>query len=1476
MDDKLISNISYTNKDFQQIYPELLDLVKKLSNKWDPSLSNESDPGVLLLKLNALIADKNNYNIDKNVLECFPTSVTQEGNARKLYDSLGYKMHWYQSATSTITLQLKSTDNLGSLAYVTIPLFSMVCDPNSSTVYTIYKGVEADNVNENPNDIILSCLDLSRTYKARVIEGKCKSYEINGDKNITLDKLDSDYRLYFDEPNIAENGIFVKTNSSRFFGDWQPVDNLQLQRLGTCCFKFGVLPNSNTCYIQFPEDIASLLNTKEASALNINYVLSSGSKGNIKSSYLKTFLDDVTVKVTDNTGAENDVIITNQIAIVQPNGTINGADPETVDEAYTNYKRTVGTFDTLVTRKDYENAIYNATSTDGVTNLVSNVVVSDRTSDLNSTLKVQSWSPTYSVKSTLVLNNNTSWNQNTKETQNDNSSELVTPKPALDAYDIVFYALSTGDGSYESTFEPNSSDEYFKALLQNFLETNKSVQHNLISLNDLQNITNALYFIYKNIYALKGQIVTYERVTPTEAAEIEDNVMRVLKAKYNSRNLVFGDEVDYSTLLDTIQNADSRIKTIALDMPKYQIHTISNGHESVSTDFGRYSVQNNTIKFDIDDRYKNLKNETSNIKCKSLNFDEKLTLVARMILAGNVQLFKFDNGFTYDFGYDDVKSVRELGDNNTIIPQTYNLTSADTETEIVLVPYSADDANETEYEVKPNELIQAYAPSYIVKKTYTNYVRVVYYKSSTVADSLYKPTSQSNFITSSMDFYDSTHTKLSIATLKGILLVDHKTREEIDTYLTQNSLGQFGDYFFINGGSIYIRPDKLGIVCDWDDFWTDNKPTINTLFNFVTDDVTIKAGTNYVITNDDVFKLYYKDENGIQKTDKLDSGTIIQPSIDLSPKATLDPESVNSDDEIILTAAQTLNIMDINKCEISSGYSIYGYLNRQDNRLNLEPGDSIILQEGEYLLYKLNSTSDIIMYGAGTQLTSTGTRLINTNWEKIDVNNFEIEDIPWKSLQDNQSLECTELEVVSASPGSKVRYESSEQTPLIITNELQELSSGKLIITPATQGDSNSSQVITVDTYPNKDGTYGHYKVQSTLNLYQNNYGYQELMNDWPEPTLDEDNHTVYTYSSSCSRQSIKFKYSLSGDVKTATIIGHKNVYFNAVMFTSGGNDIDLITTRDGVKSYSLDVYTFNTTDAPGNVSLARDDKGILTITPFDNIASATPVGEHWHKLVLPIKFNKKLNEDASVLSDGWFIQTNINNASGEFKVAFTTEYTDPTNDSTQIECNIGLFTPYYTEPSNLDVSDLDTSLANIQIDKSGSYILWVPNDYDYNHLNIYFQGEKDSDNITFGKIKRLNGLNSDEIDVIPDDDNGYSKYDEFRINDEIVYKLTSSQTEVMITGDDFIDMNNDEKVATLNKKYGYNIFRKIDDLIKNSSDPSVQYDYTYEVPASDKVLQPTLSSSFFNKNHWANPYTIPQINLDKSTIKVNSYSIKA
>ena len=202
MDDSIISNTSYTNKDFASIYPELLDLVKKLSSRWDPSLSNESDPGVLLIKLNALIADKNNYNIDKNVLECFPTSVTQMGNARRLYDSLGYKMHYYRSATTNVGFQLRDSSNIDG-SYITIPQFTMLTDSTSEIVYTTLSNV------------ILSVYpsDMAQVHYTEAIEGKMNNFTVNGSENITLDNLDEDLRLYFNESNVAENGIFIKRSN---------------------------------------------------------------------------------------------------------------------------------------------------------------------------------------------------------------------------------------------------------------------------------------------------------------------------------------------------------------------------------------------------------------------------------------------------------------------------------------------------------------------------------------------------------------------------------------------------------------------------------------------------------------------------------------------------------------------------------------------------------------------------------------------------------------------------------------------------------------------------------------------------------------------------------------------------------------------------------------------------------------------------------------------------------------------------------------------------------------------------------------------------------------------------------------------------------------------------------------------------------------------------------------------------------------
>ena len=94
-------NLSPTKKDFVQIWNELIEVASKITERWDPTSTNESDPGIVLLKVLTGIADKLNYNIDKNVLECFMPSATQETSMRMLTEAVGYNMRYYQSATTS-------------------------------------------------------------------------------------------------------------------------------------------------------------------------------------------------------------------------------------------------------------------------------------------------------------------------------------------------------------------------------------------------------------------------------------------------------------------------------------------------------------------------------------------------------------------------------------------------------------------------------------------------------------------------------------------------------------------------------------------------------------------------------------------------------------------------------------------------------------------------------------------------------------------------------------------------------------------------------------------------------------------------------------------------------------------------------------------------------------------------------------------------------------------------------------------------------------------------------------------------------------------------------------------------------------------------------------------------------------------------------------------------------------------------------
>ena len=107
-----------------------MDIAGKISERWDPSSTNESDPGIVLLKVLTAVADKLNYNIDANTLEAFMPSAAQEESMRKLTEMLGYDMKYYQSATTEVKITYNNNSEEPIGRTLTIDKFTNLKDIN--------------------------------------------------------------------------------------------------------------------------------------------------------------------------------------------------------------------------------------------------------------------------------------------------------------------------------------------------------------------------------------------------------------------------------------------------------------------------------------------------------------------------------------------------------------------------------------------------------------------------------------------------------------------------------------------------------------------------------------------------------------------------------------------------------------------------------------------------------------------------------------------------------------------------------------------------------------------------------------------------------------------------------------------------------------------------------------------------------------------------------------------------------------------------------------------------------------------------------------------------------------------------------------------------------------------------------------------------------------------------------------------------
>lgn len=635
--------LSPTKKDYYQIWNELMDVAGKISERWDPASTNESDPGIVLLKVLTAVADKLNYNIDANTLEAFMPSAAQEESMRKLTEMLGYDMKYYQSATTEvkITYNNNSEEPIGG-------------------VLSIDKFTNLKDIDDSINYVTLDALSLTSGIpfgNVKCMEGELVECETDDNNIVSMFHLDDNKRYFLPETQIAENGIFISNIENNIEGqEWKKVSNLNAQSLGSKVFKFGFDSQEGLPYIQFPEDISTIIED----GLRIRYIRTSGADGNISMSTLSKLTAPISWSSlsTENKAAYHDVA---NYSVSNIRAATNGTNKESINSAYNNFKRTVGTFDTLVTCRDYMNKIYQMISaTDNTTPLVSNIIVSDIKDDIN--------------------------RANTICTFTNRGIEykvVAKPDKDLNNFDLMLYPFKSVYGlntkpEFDNSF--NYDESNIGEIIAS-LEDNKTISHNFKSPEATE------LACIKNYYKLRAKVNTVRKVGVIEQNSILKNIYKKLYENFNMRQLEFGEEIPYDLLLKVMENADPRIKNISLDDPE------------ITTKFMSADNVDHAIS-DSDGAGKTYHNQ----------------LVLNNVLAGRVPLFNYDTNFATSFKEKNYSGTyAPIYPNSTNNKQIYKL-----KTEVEIPTEAVEGANFLK--LTENEVIQFRAPSFKTTTTYPAYI----------------------------------------------------------------------------------------------------------------------------------------------------------------------------------------------------------------------------------------------------------------------------------------------------------------------------------------------------------------------------------------------------------------------------------------------------------------------------------------------------------------------------------------------------------------------------------------------------------------------------------------------------------------------------------------------------------------------------------------------------------------------------------
>ena len=370
------SLVSYTSRDYNSLVKEFWNCVSYLTDLWSPEdhywkPEANADPGVILGKYIASVADMLGVNLDWAVNEMFAPSVSQRKNAEKLFDLIGYNLGYYTAAKTEVTFtNIQETpitvdfgfngsnfctlntytdiaDNPRVITYNILPRTNAYGRTESrSTRQTVTNNIHvfdsSDKVTLNPGDSVTRV----------AIEGDLRYYSVSVEQ-----VKQNNYIITLPSQHVDTTAIWMMAKASQTAENYVETRWLQVETPAEFiepeprfCVTFDSYSNAQ---IQVSNYLNQLENY-DGNWLIIYWIDCSGIIGCVGENVLTNLLwskPDENLPSSES-GALGITNLSNTTELPHTY-TVTGKSPETAKEAYLNSRNYINTWDSLVTLPDY-------------------------------------------------------------------------------------------------------------------------------------------------------------------------------------------------------------------------------------------------------------------------------------------------------------------------------------------------------------------------------------------------------------------------------------------------------------------------------------------------------------------------------------------------------------------------------------------------------------------------------------------------------------------------------------------------------------------------------------------------------------------------------------------------------------------------------------------------------------------------------------------------------------------------------------------------------------------------------------------------------------------------------------------------------------------------------------------------------------------------------------------------------------------